>query len=80
MGTSITHPTADLKVARGGDFSRRLLSVPQVAAMISVSSRTVWSWIYARKIPFIKIGGSVRIDLNELERVLDAGTVPAIER
>jgi excisionase family DNA binding protein len=79
MGTGAISQVGNSSAVRA-DFQRRLLSVPQTAAYISVSARTVWSWVYARKIPVIRIGGSVRIDLNELEKLLTAGTVPAIER
>lgn len=65
----------------GGSYPRRLASVPQVAAYLGVSSRTIWSWIAARKLETIRVGvGTVRIDLNALEAQLDANTIPAMER
>ncbi len=61
-------------------YSRRLLSVPQVGAMVGLSARTIWNWVYSRRIPVIRIGGTVRIDLAEVERMLDEGTTPALDR
>jgi excisionase family DNA binding protein len=59
------------------NYPRRLASVPQVAAYLGLSARCVWNWVYSRRIPVIRIAGTVRIDLTEVERLLDAGTVPA---
>lgn len=63
-----------------GDFPRRLASVPQAAAYLGYTARGMWNLVYSRRIPVIRFAGVVRIDLNEVEKLLDAGTVPALER
>jgi excisionase family DNA binding protein len=61
-----------------GIFSRRLASVPQVAAILGVSARTVWNWVYLRKLPVYRIGtATVRIDLTEIETLLNSSRIPA---
>ena len=60
-------------------YSRRLASPSQVAALLSMNVRTIYSWIYGRKVTFYKIQGSIRIDLNELEAQLQNGKVTAIQ-
>jgi excisionase family DNA binding protein len=62
------------------DYPRRLATVPQVAAYLGVGRSTVWSWVYGRRLPVIRINKAVRIDLNSLEKLLDEGTVPALDQ
>lgn len=45
-------------------------SPKEVAARLHVSERTVWRWIAARLVTYVKIGGAVRIKQTELQRVL----------
>ncbi len=56
---------------------RRYASVPEVAEYLGVSRRTVWNWVYGRKIPVLRMQGVVRIDLKQLDGQLDAATIPA---
>lgn len=42
------------------------LNVDEVAGWLGVSSTTVRDWVFKRRIPFLKINGSVRFDRDEL--------------
>lgn len=51
----------------------RLLKVTDVADMLSVSPRTVRSWVYRGLIPSLKINGALRFDRTELEKFIKGG-------
>jgi excisionase family DNA binding protein len=42
--------------------------VPEVAAHFSVAERTVFNWMAAKRIPYFKIGGKVRFDLEVVDK------------
>lgn len=60
-------------------MSRNLLRVPEVATALSLSPKTIWSWVGARKLAVHRIGRSVRIAQSEVDRILSEGHVPAKE-
>jgi excisionase family DNA binding protein len=44
------------------------LNVKQVAQILQVKPRTVYSWVYKRVIPFEWKGGSLRFRLDAIEK------------
>jgi excisionase family DNA binding protein len=52
------------------DVSRRLppqlVSQEEAAAALDVSTRTMKRWVKDRKVPFVKVGGKVRVDMTAL--------------
>ncbi len=58
----------------------RLRSLTQAAERLGVSVRTVRGWIYRRTIPYVKVGRSVRIADETIDRIIERGTVPALDR
>jgi len=44
------------------------LNVKQVAELLQVKPRTVYSWVYKRSIPFERKGGSLRFRLEAIEK------------
>ena len=57
----------------------RLLSVPQAAEELGISINTIRAWIYRRMIALVKIGRSVRVSEETVQRIIDRGTMPALE-
>ena len=51
----------------------RFLSVKEVAKIFSLSTRTIWRWIDRGELKSIKVGKSVRISTNEVERLKKGG-------
>lgn len=52
---------------------RVALTVPEVAAMLGCSERTVWTLLATEKLPRVRLGASVRIHRAAVERFLEAG-------
>lgn len=50
---------------------KRLIDINQAADYLGVKKPTLYSWVFQRKIPFIKVGRLVKFDLNKLEKWLE---------
>jgi len=55
-----------------------LLTVPQAAVRLGVSSKCVWNWLYARKLPAVRLSGRcVRIPSDAIDKMIADATTPA---
>lgn len=45
---------------------KELLTYPQIAKVLGVAEVTVRKWVMNKEIPFYKIGGAVRFDLEKV--------------
>lgn len=54
-----------------------LLSVPQFAAALGVTSACIRRWILERKIATVKLGRLIRIPSSEIARLCERGFRPA---
>lgn len=62
-------------------MAKRLLTVQQAADEMGLSARTIWAWIYARKLGVVRLGRAVRIPQTAIDELIELGTVPAkVER
>ena len=61
---------------------RRLFRIPQAVDYLggAVKAATLRQWIWRRQIEHVHIGRAVCIPQDALDRLIDAGTVPAMER
>ena len=55
--------------------TKPLLNKREVAAMLAVKIWTIDSWVSQRKIPFLKLGGCVRFDPDQISKWLQSKTV-----
>ena len=56
-------------------------TVAEVALALNLSVSTIRSWIFQRRIGCVRMGRAVRIPDAEINRLLEAGFVPAkVER
>lgn len=54
----------------------RLMSIGEAADYLGVKKSTLYSWVFYRKIPFIKVGRLVKFDLSELQEWIDRKRMP----
>jgi excisionase family DNA binding protein len=52
----------------------KLLSIPQFAEQLGVTSSCIRRWVLERKVGVIKIGRLVRIPATEFDRIVAEGT------
>jgi excisionase family DNA binding protein len=57
----------------------KLNTLPQAAEQLGVSVKCLRSWIYRRSIPYVKVGRAVRISDETIEKIINRGTMPALE-
>ncbi len=57
-----------------------LLTYPQLAAKLSVSKRTLTTWVGSKIIPVIKVGRTCRFDLAKVKAALEKHEQPATSR
>jgi excisionase family DNA binding protein len=56
-----------------------LLDVNEAAAVLRLKPATLRRWVFARKIPFVKVGArAIRFKRAELDRLIRAGERPAL--
>jgi len=58
-------------------MAKRLLTVKQAAEELGLSDRTVWAWVYAKKLGVVRLGRCVRIPQTAIEELIEVGSVPA---
>jgi excisionase family DNA binding protein len=56
------------------------LTVQQAARELALSVYTLRAWIASRRVAYIRLGRTIRIPHEEVDRLLDAGFVPAERR
>jgi len=57
----------------------KLNTLPQAAEQLGVTVKCLRSWIYRRTIPYVKVGRAVRISDETIEKIINRGSVPALE-
>lgn len=50
----------------------RLLNITELAEYLSVKEASIRSWVYKKKIPFIKVGKLVRFKVEDIESWLQS--------
>jgi hypothetical protein len=60
---------------------RRLFRIPQAVDYLggAVKAAPLRQWIWRRRIEYVHIGRAVCIPQDALDRLIDTGTVPALE-
>lgn len=62
------------------DFQpRKLVKIRDVAKMLDVSERWVWHRVKDNSIPVIRLNGTTRIALADLERFIESGKKHGVE-
>jgi excisionase family DNA binding protein len=59
---------------------KQLRTVRQVAEELGLAPVTVRTWMAQRRLSYVRLGRAVRIPASEVQRILDSGTVPTLER
>jgi len=57
----------------------KLLNIKQLSEYLEVSVNTIYSWVSRGKIPFIKLNGIVRFQLDDINTWIDRGKMKVKE-
>ena len=55
----------------------QLLTIPEAAVRMHISQKTTCKMVYGRKVAVVRIGRSVRIREDSIDKLIDDGTTPA---
>ena len=54
-----------------------LMTIRETAQFLSVSTSTLYGWVWQRRIPFIKVGRALRFERRDLETFIQSNRVEA---
>jgi excisionase family DNA binding protein len=54
-------------------------TIRETAEELGLSPATIRAWIRQRRIGYVRLGRAVRIPVSEIQRLVERGTVPAIQ-
>ena len=57
------------------DESGKWLTVREAAKYLGTTAPSLYARVWRREVPFIKIGRSVRFDIEDLKKLIDASRV-----
>ncbi len=47
---------------------RKLLTISELSTLLNIARKTVYNLVYRREIPFVKVGGSLRFDPDQIDK------------
>lgn len=59
---------------------RRLLTVEDVAEIMSLQPKTIRAWVFRREIPFVRVGHNVRFRTELIDELITNGEVRSLRR
>jgi excisionase family DNA binding protein len=57
----------------------RLLNIKEAARFLGTTDKTLYTKVWRREIPFVKLGRSVRFDVRDLEALIERSRIKAVE-
>jgi len=62
-----------------GPLERRLLDIREVAAYTGLATKTLYTMVSQRRIPFVKLGRLTKFDREELDRWITRQSVKPLQ-
>lgn len=56
-------------------MEKRLLNIKEAAEYLGVSPKTLYNWISEKKVPYVKVGYSVKFDLKRIDELIQKNTI-----
>ena len=57
------------------NIESRLLNVRDAARLLSVSTSTLYGWVWQRRIAFVKVGRALRFEKRDLEKFIQSNRI-----
>ena len=61
-------------------IDRKLVGIKELAEYLGIKTDTLYSWIYQRKIPYVKVGRLVKFDSIQIDEWLSKNSVQEYTR
>lgn len=50
---------------------KKLIGIKKLAEQLDTTPHTLYDWVYRRKIPYNKINGSIKFDVEEIDKWIE---------
>jgi len=57
------------------ELPRRLIGIEELAGLWSIQKSTLYNWVNQGRLPYVKLGRSLRFDIVEIEQIRRAATI-----
>jgi excisionase family DNA binding protein len=57
------------------EIPRRLINVDELAALWSIPKATLYNWVNQGRLPYVKLGRSLRFDIVHIEQFRERSTM-----
>lgn len=51
-------------------MERRFATIAELSEYLNISRHTLYSWVSRKKIPYLKISGTLRFDMHDIDKWL----------
>jgi len=58
-------------------MAQRLITIREAAEYTGLAVSTLYSWVWQKRVPYVKLGRAVRFDLADLDRLIQLRRVEA---
>jgi excisionase family DNA binding protein len=58
-----------------GSVPRKLITIDELSALWSVPKATLYNWVNQARLPYVKLGRSLRFDLVQIEELRERSTM-----
>jgi len=65
---------------QGVEMGRRFASITELSEYLNISRHTLYSWVSRKKIPHLKISGTLRFDMHDIEKWLKEEKVDVLDK
>ena len=56
-------------------IQRRLLNITELSEMIGLKPNTIYHWVSQRRIPFVRLGGRTKFDIEEIDNWIKESSI-----
>ena len=54
---------------------KRFFTITELSEYLSLSKNTIYSWVNQQKIPYVKLGGALRFDKKDIDKMIEKNKV-----
>src|SRR5690348_3895682 len=72
IGTTLTRSGSP---AGNSDGPRKLITIDELSALWSIPKATLYNWVNQKRLPYVKLGRSLRFDVLEIDELRRRSTI-----
>lgn len=56
-------------------MKKLVIDIKELSKLLGISDKTVYGWVHQKRIPFVKLGGVLRFDMEDIEKWIQKNKV-----